>query len=531
MRETIAIYLRLSQEDAHLHINGKTESESITNQRAMLTAYVQENFPGARLLEFCDDGWSGKNFDRPGVKALIQSAQRGEIQCIVVKDLSRFSRDYIIAGNYISKVFPFLGVRFIALGDGFDSARPQDIDSLSTSFKTLIYDLYSRELSRKVRAAKRRKAEQGDWVCGFVPFGYRKDPENIHHLIADEKAAGTVRRVFQMAIDGMGTLEITRILNMEQVPTPMLHKKSIGSPQRFMTSIHEKNRWMQSAVARILRDERYTGKNIYGRRARDMVGNPHTLQTSRDVWVVVEDAHEAIITQREFDMAQERLRKFHPHPASRRTDRPLRGKIFCGICGHAMARSNGKDVTFYCPSVRTSGDDFHPELRVPETDLLDAVLTAIRSNAQCAIEIERLASLQSERREKNKKAAIDALHTLQGKRDRIVRQHQHLYEMLVDRAVTPAEYTAKKQALSVQLQRMETELLTMEARVSAHSRMEKTPEIALYRNYEGIHVLTAEAAAALLERVTVHPDGVLDVRLNYADKLAALLATECGEAC
>ena len=170
---TIAMYLRLSSEDGDLRDSGKAESESISNQRALLQNFIRSHaeFAGAEIREFCDDGWSGKNFERPGFVQLMEEVKAGGIQCIVVKDLSRFGRDYLIVGNYISRVFPFLGVRFIAVNDNFDSTRQADIDSLDTSFKTLIYDLYSRELSGKVRSAKRQRAEKGLFLSPFAPYG------------------------------------------------------------------------------------------------------------------------------------------------------------------------------------------------------------------------------------------------------------------------------------------------------------------------------------------------------------------------
>lgn len=158
----VAIYLRISSEDGDLKDTGKAESESISNQRGLLLNFIssRSEFSGWEVSEFCDDGWSGKNFERPDFLRMMEQIKQGQIDCVLVKDLSRFGRDYLVVGNYISRVFPFLGVRFIAVNDGFDSSRPQDIDSLDTSFKTLIYDLYSRELSGKVKNAKRMRAEK-----------------------------------------------------------------------------------------------------------------------------------------------------------------------------------------------------------------------------------------------------------------------------------------------------------------------------------------------------------------------------------
>lgn len=175
-----AIYLRISSEDADLRTGEKDESESISNQRSLLREYVSSHadLSDSEILEFCDDGWSGTNFERPAVKELLEQVRRGQINCILVKDLSRFGRDYLTVGDYISRVFPFLGVRFISVNDGFDSSNPLDIDSLDTSFRTLIYDLYSRDLSCKVKSAKKARAERGAFLSPYAPYGYIKDPED-----------------------------------------------------------------------------------------------------------------------------------------------------------------------------------------------------------------------------------------------------------------------------------------------------------------------------------------------------------------
>ena len=182
-----AMYLRISSEDEDLRTGEKNESESISNQRSLLREYVSGHaeLAGSEILEFCDDGWSGTNFERPAVKELLEQVKRGQINCILVKDLSRFGRDYLTVGDYISRVFPFLGVRFISVNDGFDSSNPLDIDSLDTSFRTLIYDLYSRDLSRRVKSAKKARAERGAFLSPYAPYGYVKDPEDKNHLLVD----------------------------------------------------------------------------------------------------------------------------------------------------------------------------------------------------------------------------------------------------------------------------------------------------------------------------------------------------------
>ena len=303
-----AMYLRLSSEDHDLNRTDKSESESISNQRSILHDYIRSHseFADDEIVEFCDDGWSGKNFERPGITELLKQVRSGQIQCILVKDLSRFGRDYLVVGNYISRVFPFLGVRFISVNDGFDSARPQDIDSLDTSFKTLIYDLYSRDLSKKVKNAMQQRAAKGLFLTPFAPYGYMKDPENKNHLIVDAEAAAVVRRLFDMADAGQSLVSIAATFNREGVLSPMMYKRAKNCSRTRWPSIHEESYWIPDQLGKMLRDRQYIGTIVYGRRRRDVIGSAHTVQNAKDEWTMVDDVHEAIIEDLSFSVRDTR---------------------------------------------------------------------------------------------------------------------------------------------------------------------------------------------------------------------------------
>ena len=245
-------------------------------------------------------------------------------QSIVVKDLSRFGRDYITIGDYISRVFPFLGVRFISVNDGFDSINPQDIDSLDTSFRTLIYDLYSRDLSRKVRSARKARAERGAFLSPYAPYGYIKDPEDKNHLLVDEEAASVIRRIFQRAADGLKTWEIAAELNGDGVISPKNYKIDAGCTRTPWRSIQEDNFWTANLVGKFLRDERYIGKVVFGKRVRDAVGSTHTVKISRNDLIVVPDRHEAIVSESLFEAAQTCMREYRECASPTDSDKPLK---------------------------------------------------------------------------------------------------------------------------------------------------------------------------------------------------------------
>ena len=521
----IAIYLRLSSEDDDLKQLGKLESNSIANQRNLLQDFISRNeeWVDADVVEFCDDGWSGKNFERPGVQKMIAQARQGHIQCIIVKDLSRFGRDHLIVDNYISRVFPFLGVRFIAVNDGIDSIRPEDVDSMDTSFKTLIYDYYSRDLSRKVRSAKELRAKRGDFLSPFAPFGYVKDPAKSSRLMIDPPAAETVRYIFQMAIAGKRRVEIARTLNQESVLTPMLYKRAAGCSRTIWPCVHEDNFWTALSVTKILRDERYIGTNIYGKRFRDMVGHTHTVKVSRADWITVEQTHDGIVTREEFDRAQAAMRDFEEYDGRKR--KLSQRKVFCGICGHAMARSNGADAFYACHTSRVAFDYPCTEEPVPEADIQEVVLLGLRTQAAIAVEMERIWAERHQSKAgspANVRKKLSALNEVLTQQDQKLKE---LYEGFILGQTSKTEYLAGKEAIvksrkavSAQIEELKVCMENTDADGHLQNRF-----VSCFQQYKDVETLTKEIADDVLEKIIVYPGGRLQVVWNYREDYEKLM--------
>ena len=522
-----AIYLRISSEDADLRTGEKDESESISNQRSLLREYVSSHadLSGSEMLEFCDDGWSGTNFERPAVKELLEQVRRGQINCILVKDLSRFGRDYLTVGDYISRVFPFLGVRFISVNDGFDSSNPLDIDSLDTSFRTLIYDLYSRDLSRRVKSAKKARAERGAFLSPYAPYGYVKDPEDKNHLLVDAEAADTIRRIFQMAADGTKPWQIAAALNGDGISSPKNHKAEAGCTRTPWRSIQEENFWTASLVAKFLRDERYIGKTVFGKRSRDIVGSTHTVKISRNEWIVVPDRHEAIVSEALFEKAQTCMREYREYEVSSGSGNPLKRKVICGVCGHAMQRDNKKNASYCCGTKRLNTGFDCSEDRIPEADILEAVIDTIQVYAQYAVSIDRLLQTRRERKQAQRR-----LQTLQSRKSQLDERLQDLYERLVEGEISRESFAAQKKALTTQAEEISHTVLELERKISG-SDDDSNAVIEQFKSYAGITALTREISAELLRSVTIYPDGRMDIRLNLADEIKALMETLRRESC
>ena len=518
---TVAKYLRISNED--LVKEADADSCSIVNQRHLLDSFLDEHeeFEGWKRIELCDDGWSGTNFERPGVKKLLELVRQGRVQCIIVKDISRFGRNYIETGNYISKVFPFMGIRFISLGDCYDSDRPSDLDSLSISFSTIIYDLYSKELSGKVRTAKNRLAENGDYFAPAAPYGYIKDPSSPKHLLIDEKAADIVRRIFQMLCDGESTSSIARRLNSEGIDTPMQHKRNSGCQWLPWTTVSDETFWTDSSVRRIIRDERYCGDNIYGKYRRTVVGNSHITKAPREDWIVVPNMHAPIIDRELFAKAQS-LIYGKSKPNVSRSAHLLSRKVYCGVCGHAMSRSHRKDESYFCRTPLSTKNYDCPNDMIPSKDILDAVLSSIRSYARLAVDSDQILALKQRQQRSDRKGTQKKLQSLLRRKEQTERHLQEVYEAMIEGEITRDEYLSRKQSLSCRLTEMTSETESLQAVLAHTDDSEAETIIARFRSFDGIDNLAEENIRELLNRVTVFPGGVMEIKLNFADELCAL---------
>jgi len=523
----IAKYLRLSSEDIDLKRSGKLESNSISNQRNLLDSYIDRmpEFSGAKVIEFCDDGWSGKNFERPAVQEMLAQVKAGEINCIIVKDLSRFGRDYLTVGNYISRIFPFMGVRFIAVNDGFDSIRPLDTDSLDTSFKTLLYDLYSRELSRKVRSAKRFRAQKGYCVASKAPYGYMRDPDNKNRLVIDPPAAEVVRRIFHMVAEGNSAVQTARTLNDEHIQTPMLYKVAAGCYGSAWSCIDGENFWTSSAIIRIVRNECYIGKSIYGKRCYDIIGSGHSKQVKREDWIVVENMHESIVSKEEFDRAQNQLEKFSEHhvkPGSL----PLTGKVKCGICGRAMRRQRAKQSYFYCGTPLVTDNFSCTTERTLEEDVLSAIRAGLHTMAAAVIELSIIQEEQSRNQKKDISKLLGKLSALKEAVAQRKQQIKGLYEAYALGEMGRDEYLKQKMTLQDECDGMLTEISNLEASIENNDTDsgQGGQLIECFKQYMDVQELTREIVEDVVKEVLIYSGQRMEIVWNYQDEFEKLAA-------
>jgi DNA invertase Pin-like site-specific DNA recombinase len=354
---TAAIYLRISDEDEALELGG--ESNSIAGQRMLIKDFVanHKELQDYHVVEVVDDGYSGTNFLRPGIQSLLEMAKKKEIQCIVVKDFSRFGRNYLEVGSYLEQIFPFLGIRFFSVNDGFDSfCNVGAAGSLEVGFKNIIYEAYSKDLSVKIKSVRKSKAEQGKFVTAFAPYGYKKDKNNKNKLIIDQESAPIVNRIFKLYLNGSSKTDIARRLNEEGILCPMMIRRKRGENFNKKGS-SETCIWTVGTISHILADQRYTGDAIYGKSKPESVGSKREIKVPKEQWIIATNVHESIISHEEYEAVQ-KMKKSYKERIITNTDKSLLPKkIICKSCGHSMTRIHREKKILYC--CRTGKNLYH----------------------------------------------------------------------------------------------------------------------------------------------------------------------------
>ena len=342
-------YIRLSREDLQKINRGLDDSNSVKNQRDILNDFHfnhAEEFES--YTEYVDDGHTGTDTERESFQRLLGDVMSGKINCVVVKDLSRFARNYSDAGSLIDNLFVQMGVRFISLAEGVDSyLNPDSVNSIIVPITNVMNDQYCYQTSKKIRQVFDYKRRNGQYIGSFAPYGYIKDPKDKHQLIVDPEAAETVKKIYEMCLQGTAKLQIVMYLNDHGIPSPTAYRKLKGLP--YSPAISDAPMWGNKIITDILRNPIYTGDLVQGRR-RVKSYKVHQIEAvPEDEWVRVPDTHEAIITHETFDRVQELLKRDTLTAPKKRELHLFSGFLRCADCGKAVTRSqSGKNVYYSC---------------------------------------------------------------------------------------------------------------------------------------------------------------------------------------
>lgn len=373
------VYYRLSKEDGD-----KIESDSISNQRLLVTEYASEH--GIPIIEeYVDDGYTGSNFDRPDFIRLMSDIEKEIINCIIIKDFSRLGRDYIEMGRLIMRTFPAIGVRIIAINDNYDSINGMDAsDEITIPFKNLINDSYCRDISMKVRSQLDNKRKNGQFIGAFAAYGYIKDENDHNHLVIDETASEVVQLIFNMKLDGFNNLQIARKLSELSIPTPYEYKRMMNPNFKNGFSAKYNCNWSDMTVDRILKNEIYTGVLIQGKRRKINYKVKKITNVSSGEWYRTEGAHEAIIPREIFDIVQNLFKRDTRTAPGQDNVSLLSGFVKCADCGQNLIKRSSSykgEKYFYYHCSSYAKDRSCTSHNIREDKLIDAVKIQIKNVA------------------------------------------------------------------------------------------------------------------------------------------------------
>lgn len=520
-----AIYIRLSKEDGD-----KQESNSIKNQRELIYRFLQ-NKPDIQVCgERVDDGYSGVNFDRPGMKQLIEEVKAGEINCIVVKDLSRFGRNYIETGRYIQQIFPFLGVRFIAINDGYDSACLESrADNIILPFRNLMNDAYCRDISIKVRSQIDVRQRKGDYIGSFPVYGYFRDKEHKGRLVIDETAAAVVRDIFAMKIAGKNNKRIADYLNERGVPSPMEYKALLN--WRYSTSfkLNPKAKWSAVAVERILKNELYTGTMVQGKEKTLNYKVKKRIQVAKEDWIRVEDTHEPVVSKEDFALVQKLLLWDTRTSPKEQEVYLFAGLLYCGDCKEAMVRkkqrTGNKEYIYYICSGNKKDKTLCSSHRIRENDLKEIVLKMLRIHVFLVCSLEGLLK------------AIKELplheHEVQKKQEQLKRRKEELlhiqklkfslYEDYKEGLLTKKDYMEMKEDYEIACLEMEETIRLMEEEIDSfvQGKSSRNNWIDHFKRAGNVTELSRSLLLLTIDKILVFDNGIIRIHFRYQNEFAA----------
>jgi len=506
-----ALYTRLSREDGD-----KPESDSIANQRALLESFAVQQ-PNLEVTgQYSDDGYTGTNFQRPDFERMIADIEAGKVNCVIVKDLSRFGRDYITTGQYLERWFPEHGVRFLAVNDHIDSEKgPYD---LMLPFKNVFNEQYARDISHKVKSAMQTKQRQGAFIGAFASYGYRKDPQDHNKLLIDQVAAVTVRRIFDLYEQGNGKIRIAKLLNEEGIPCPSEYKKLNGDRYHNGQKLGKTTYWTYATIHRMLKNQMYIGNMEQGRAPRQIM-HGKARQLERSQWTVVEGTHEAIISRQQWERVQALLAKDTRSPSFEENISPFAGFLRCGDCGRAMSKTNHPGGVYYCcgsykrygPSACTRHGISQRELEQIVLDDLNKIIAAVgdlKALAEEAAPKQKHRSLERER------------ERIQANLDRVYHMKKSAYEDYRSDLLTKADYLRYKEDYERQEAALSSQLAQLEQ--EQPENIFERPWIAALLKHGKLTELDRTTMAETVKEILVFEDRHIEITYLFSDELGIL---------
>lgn len=523
-RWRMGAYIRLSKEDLKKLKKNQDDSNSVKNQRGLLTAFYEQYIDEFESIEFyIDDGHTGTDSDREDFQRLLSDVMSGKINCVVVKDLSRFARNYSDAGSLIDNLFVQLNVRFISLGDDVDSyKRPDSVSDIKVPITNVINDNYCFQTSKKIRQVFDYKRRDGQYIGSFAPYGYVKAPEDKHRLVVDPEAAEVVKLIFSLFLQGTSKRAAALYLNEHDIPSPAAYRKSKGLRTGRGT---EDSLWTTGTVNAILTNGVYTGDLIQGRR-RVKSYKVHDIETvPEEDWVVVPNTHEAIIDKATFAKVQEHLKRDTRSAPQKRELHLFSGFLKCADCGRAVIRCPGKNGNVYyaCSTYKNYSRTACTMHSIKHNRLEAAVLFAIQQQVHLAVSYSDLvARINAAPVKKSQSHRLnDLIAAKERELAKVSRYKQSLYQDWKDGEITRQEYHFMKADYEQKTASLTDALasLTAERDELANGVNNEHPALVAFMKYQNISTLSREILIELVDHIKVYDNGNISVKFKFADEL------------
>ena len=504
MSYKIAMYTRLSKEDKK---QVKIESESIVNQKNLIKNFINNNdeLIGSEVVSYSDDGYVGSNFERPAIKQLLEDARKGKIDCIIVKDLSRFGRNYIEVNNYLDKVFPFLNVRFIAINDNYDSKNNKySTTDLDVSFKNILYSYYSKDLSLKVKTGLEIKAKQGNYISSYAPFGYKKNNET-KRLEIDEETAPIVKMIFDLALKNNNYSEICKVLNDMKIPTKSEFKVKNDIRKEYTKKMSNKI-WKRNDVRIILNNEVYIGNTITFKQKRLKCGSSKIIKNN-DV-LIVENTHEPIISKEIFQRIKPKIRLRNPNMTPKNI---FAYKLKCGHCGYSLKYiylykdKNVIDKKYYCFSSKETDSIYCDSIKLLERELKQIIFESLKK--------EILLYLEENNKIKDKNKINNEIKKLEKNYKDLISSRRLLYEDYISEKITKEDYLKIKKEKEVLINEIKDKIEVLNNKSLEDEEIQE--EIQIFKKYLKEEKLNKGMLDIFVNKIYIYDENKIKIEWKF----------------
>lgn len=514
----------------------KQESNSVASQKTLLNEFVEEHDDLIVYDTYIDDGFTGTDFNRPSFQRLLEDMRSGNINCVIVKDLSRLGRNYIEVGNYIEQVFPLFNIRFIAINDFVDNFKnPASANTILVPFKNLINDEYCRDTSIKIRTSLNGKKKKGEFIGAFPSYGYIKNPKDKHKLIIDEIAADIVRKIFDWNVnEGLGKITICHKLNDLGILNPTGHKKlELGQNYNNYGIKDNTYTWTPSTVRNILNNEVYIGNTVQGKRRTKSYKIHKVEKVPKEEWVRVENTHEPIIDKETFEKAQE-LSKRDTKVSQKTKELSIwAGFLKCADCKRAMNKksstnkSGSKYEYYICSTYRKKSNNLCTKHTIKVENLEKAVLKAINFHIDLLIDTAEIVHQINESTYQNTKNENieNTIIAKQNEISKIFNYKRTLYEDWKNEDITREEYLEYKQKYENDIERLNKniERLQKEKQNYENQTLSKNEWIEKFKKQKGITELSRDIMMELIDCIYVQENGNITIKFKFQDEFKRCL--------